>query len=134
MSSGYYRRSSGGGLYDMSSYVAVAGTPQVDSCCVFGLTPQEVRYLKVRQVMLYMMVSDCLGDTVSQGKFQMSLSNSDGQSSPHHGVRVEVGFWLLVLFTPPGPQATTIVVLNALGYIGFKVIATSGDMKVPPAL
>ena len=74
-----------GGAYDMSSYVAVAGTPQVgviltltvnliltltpilsiclillslfvhltllqvDSCHVFGLTPQEVRYLKVRK-------------------------------------------------------------------------------------
>ena len=32
----------------MSSYVAVSGTPSRDSCNVFGLTPQEVRYLRVR--------------------------------------------------------------------------------------
>lgn len=101
MTAAYYRRSSGGsgGMYDMSSYVAVAGTPQVNNCNVFGLTPQEVRYLK--------------------GKFQLCLSADTGASSgqqhnPHHGIRVE---------------ATTIVVLNALGYIGFKVIATSGDVK-----
>ena len=35
-------------MHDMSSYVAVSGTPQNDTCYVFGLTPQEVRYLKVR--------------------------------------------------------------------------------------
>ena len=88
----------------------------------------------------------------SQGKFQMSLG-AEGNHNPHHGIRVEVSMasssskykssahvqltkWL---------QATTIVVLNALGYIGFKVnsnhrqyfpqygdlkvIATSGDLK-----
>ena len=32
---------------DMSSYVAVQGIPRKDSCSVFGLTPKEVRYLKV---------------------------------------------------------------------------------------
>jgi hypothetical protein len=37
----------GGSLHDMSSYVAVSGTPQNDTCSVYGLTPQEVRYLKV---------------------------------------------------------------------------------------
>jgi hypothetical protein len=38
----------GSSMHDMSSYVAVSGTPQNDTCYVFGLTPQEVRYLKVR--------------------------------------------------------------------------------------
>ena len=32
----------------MSSYVAVAGKPSGDSVCIFGLTPQEIRYLQVR--------------------------------------------------------------------------------------
>ena len=32
---------------DMSSYVAVQGVPRKDNCNVFGLTPQEVRYLRV---------------------------------------------------------------------------------------
>ena len=31
----------------MSSYVSVLGTPTGETCCVFGLTPQEVRYLQV---------------------------------------------------------------------------------------
>ena len=34
---------------DMSSYVAVTGTPMKDMCQVFGLTPREVRYLRVRK-------------------------------------------------------------------------------------
>ena len=32
---------------DMSSYIAVQGIPREDSCQVFGLTPRELRYLKV---------------------------------------------------------------------------------------
>ena len=32
---------------DMSSYVAVQGTPRKDNSFVFGLTPKEVRYLRV---------------------------------------------------------------------------------------
>ena len=35
---------------DMSSYVAVSGRPESNYCCVFGLTPQELRYLKVYNV------------------------------------------------------------------------------------
>merc|ERR1711978_207685 len=31
---------------DMSSYVAVQGTPRKDNSFVFGLTPKEVRYLR----------------------------------------------------------------------------------------
>ena len=52
-----------------------------------------------------------------QSKFQLHLSQSHSQpqQNPHHGLKVE---------------ATAIVVLNALGYIGFKVISTSGDSKV----
>lgn len=33
----------------MSSYVAVVGKPTAETCCIFGLTPQEVRYLQVRR-------------------------------------------------------------------------------------
>ena len=32
---------------DMSSYVAVTGIPEANYCGVFGLTPQELRYLQV---------------------------------------------------------------------------------------
>ena len=32
---------------DMSSYIAVQGTPWEDNCQVYGLTPRELRYLKV---------------------------------------------------------------------------------------
>ena len=32
---------------DMSSYVAVTGKPEANFAAVFGLTPQELRYLKV---------------------------------------------------------------------------------------
>ena len=32
---------------DMSSYVAVTGTPLREACQVFGCTPREVRYLRV---------------------------------------------------------------------------------------
>ena len=35
----------------MSSYVAVAGKPTGDSVCIFGLTPQEVRYLQVQNLL-----------------------------------------------------------------------------------
>ena len=54
---------------------------------------------------------------ILQSKFQLHLSQSHSQPqhNPHHGLKVE---------------ATAIVVLNALGYIGFKVISTSGDSKV----
>ena len=42
-----YSYSTSGQVTDMSSYVAVTGTPQANNCCVFGLTPQELRYLQV---------------------------------------------------------------------------------------
>merc|ERR1712079_48835 len=72
---------------DMSSYVAVQGTPRKDNSFVFGLTPKEVRYLR--------------------SKFHSSRRPSDG-------------VWV---------QANPIVVLNALGYIGFKVVSTCGDTE-----
>ena len=34
-------------IVDMSSYVAVTGRPELNCSSVFGLTPQELRYLKV---------------------------------------------------------------------------------------
>ena len=45
-------------LQDMSSYVAVQGTPRKDSSFVFGLTPKEVRYLRVREEHFRLNVSD----------------------------------------------------------------------------
>merc|ERR1719312_2316861 len=75
---------------DMSSYVAVSGRPESNYCCVFGLTPQELRYLK--------------------GKFQFVRKNGE-TGHTQHGYRVE---------------ASPLVVLNALGFIGFKVIAVAG--------
>ena len=45
----------------------------------------------------------------------MDLSHPPGQQHPQHGVKVE---------------ATAMVVLNALGYAGFKVISTCGEKKV----
>ena len=117
----YYRRpsSSTTTLQDMSSYVAVEGTPILDNCNVFGLTPHEVRYLQVRgcntPADLKAGIPNCETPPYLQSKFQLHLSSSPPQQNPHHGIRVE---------------ATAIVVLNALGYIGFKVISTSGDKKV----
>ena len=98
-------------MQDMSSYVAVEGTPILDNCNVYGLTPHEVRYLQVKVLLLLIRKLAAY----LQSKFQLDLSCSPPQQNPHHGVRVE---------------ATAIVVLNALGYIGFKVISTSGDKKV----
>ena len=37
----------------MSSYVAITGKPTGDSICIFGLTPQEVRYLQVKSELVY---------------------------------------------------------------------------------
>ena len=38
----------------MSSYVAVVGKPVGESVCIFGLTPQEVRYLQVIKVSIFL--------------------------------------------------------------------------------
>ena len=54
-----------------------------------------------------------------QTKFLVHLSPSPGQPSPQPGLKVE---------------ATAMVLLNALGYIGFKVISTCGDKKVGSVL
>ena len=35
---------------DMSSYVIVQGTPRKENSSVFGLTLQEVRYLRVSEI------------------------------------------------------------------------------------
>lgn len=47
MMSQYSYVSSSHSSVDMSSYVAVTGKPEANHCSVFGLTPQELRYLKV---------------------------------------------------------------------------------------
>ena len=93
----------------MSSYVAVVGKPTGETVSIFGLTPQEVRYLQV-----------CIADwnkylkwfkIFFQSKFPDSLKHDSGWNPPH-GIRLE---------------CACIVILNALGYIGFKVISTAGD-------
>lgn len=95
----------------MSSYVAVVGKPTGETVNIFGLTPQEVRYLQV-----------CISDwntssilnwyeCLLQSKFPDSLKHDSGWNPPH-GIRLE---------------CACIVILNALGYIGFKVISTAGD-------
>lgn len=48
---------------------------------------------------------------LSQSKFPEHVKHEEGWN-PKHGIRLE---------------CTCIVVLNALGYIGFKVVTTSGD-------
>ena len=37
-------------VMDMSSYLAVTGTPVKEASQVFGCTPREVRYLRVRHI------------------------------------------------------------------------------------
>ncbi|XP_023333627.1 uncharacterized protein LOC111705355 [Eurytemora carolleeae] len=101
-------------LHDMSSYVAVSGTPNNDCCTVFGLTPQEVRYLKGK----FPSVRSPNGSNSHQNHHSQQ-SHQTHQTHPtslpqQHGIRLE---------------ATAVVVLNALGYIGFKVITTCGDSK-----
>ena len=41
----------------MSSYVAITGKPTGDSICIFGLTPQEVRYLQVKSELVYHVIT-----------------------------------------------------------------------------
>merc|ERR1711936_828880 len=94
---GYYGHQNLG--TDLSSYVAVVGAPTRDASHVFGLTPQEVRYLK------------------SKFPPRTSQENSTPPAAAHH------------------PQhdisvpASSVVLLNALGYIGFKVVTTCGDSQ-----
>ena len=100
---------------DMSSYIAVQGTPWEDACQVFGLTPRELRYLKV-----YCLNNDESIDICSfQMKFMNTRRPSDPTSSPLSNL-------------PHGASLPTspVVVLNALGYIGFKVISTCGSSQV----
>ena len=46
----YNYMSSSTSTVDMSSYVAVTGKPETNFSCVFGLTPQELGYLKVGKI------------------------------------------------------------------------------------
>merc|ERR1712037_426866 len=94
---GYYSHQNLGA--DLSSYVAVVGAPTRDASHVFGLTPQEVRYLK------------------SKFPPRTSQENPNTPATPHHpqhGISV---------------PASSVVLLNALGYIGFKVVTTCGDSQ-----
>ena len=70
-------------MHDMSSYVAVSGTPQNDTCYVFGLTPQEVRYLKVRDHNTY--DPWLLGYVASMLRVYMALLQHDYVASMQFG-------------------------------------------------
>ena len=81
----------GGSMHDMSSYVAVSGTPQNDTCYVFGLTPQEVRYLKVRDhntydpwLLGYVVFMQC-GYMASMQRWCMASTQNGYVASLQHG-------------------------------------------------
>ena len=95
----------------MSSYVAVVGKPTGENVSIFGLTPQEVRYLQVNTAKIHFHLDFESLDFSLQSKFPDSLKHDSGWNPPH-GIRLE---------------CACIVILNALGYIGFKVISTAGD-------
>ena len=85
-----------------------------DSCQVFGLTHRELRYIKVYSLFLYQFAL--------KNKFLNMRRPSDLNSSP-----------------PPFPShpprgvsmpISPVVVLIALGYIGFKVISTCGNSEL----
>ena len=95
----------------MSSYVAVVGKPTGENVSIFGLTPQEVRYLQVNTAKIHFDLDFESLDFSLQSKFPDSLKHDSGWNPPH-GIRLE---------------CACIVILNALGYIGFKVISTAGD-------
>ena len=95
----------------MSSYVAVVGKPTGENVSIFGLTPQEVRYLQVNTAKIHFDLNFESLDFCLQSKFPDSLKHDSGWNPPH-GIRLE---------------CACIVILNALGYIGFKVISTAGD-------
>ena len=95
----------------MSSYVAVVGKPTGENVSIFGLTPQEVRYLQVNTAKIHFDLNFESLDFSLQSKFPDSLKHDSGWNPPH-GIRLE---------------CACIVILNALGYIGFKVISTAGD-------
>ena len=99
-------------MHDMSSYVAVSGTPQNDTCYVFGLTPQEVRYLKVRDHNTY--DPWLLGYVASMLRVYMALLQHDYVASMQFGyvASMQRGY--------PGFNATWIRGFNATCIRGFK--------------
>ena len=60
---------------DMSSYIAVQGTPRKDNCNVFGLTQQEVRYLKVGEILIVKDLVILVEDFVNQPEVLIFLSS-----------------------------------------------------------
>ena len=65
---------------DMSSYVAVTGKPEANFAAVFGLTPQELRYLKVNASNVSFLLTFLF--PLFQEKFQQVRRN--GENSPQH--------------------------------------------------
>ena len=101
---------------DMLSYIVVQGVPREDTCSVFGLTHKEVRYLRVRTFFRSNLIA-----YKPNLKTKFNTSRRPSKTSP---------------VPPPNPMhgisipASTVVVINALGFIGFKVVSSSGDIKV----
>jgi hypothetical protein len=71
------------------------------------------KYFETAKVDLFLILKIQVNDFFLkfQSKFPERMKEEPGWN-PAHGIRLE---------------CTCVVVLNALGYIGFKVIATSGD-------
>ena len=101
---------------DMSSYIVLQGVPKEDICSVFGLTHKEVRYLKVRKT--------CRSDLIPSKpnlKTEFIMNRRPSNTSP---------------VPPPNPMhgisipASMVVVINALGFMGFKVVSSSEDLQV----
>ena len=118
---------------DMSSYVAVTGKPEANHCSVFGLTPQELRYLKVCIITSLRRLVLCPHLNFFQEKFNQIRRNGEngislngytiGIGNKHCGV---LPFSLLIA------EASPLVILNALGFIGFKVAGVAGTFQVSP--
>ena len=119
---------------DMSSYVAVTGKPEANHCSVFGLTPQELRYLKVGIITSLRRLVLCPHFNFFQEKFNQIRRNGENGISLN-GYTIGIGnvtmrsrptFSLLIA------EASPLVILNALGFIGFKVAGVAGTFQVSP--
>ena len=67
----------------MSSYVAVQGTPRKDSSYVFGLTPKEVRYLRVTTMVSYELYNCIVNKRLFPNIVRQNYTNSWDQTGQH---------------------------------------------------
>ena len=79
---------------DMSSYVAVTGKPEANFAAVFGLTPQELRYLKVNASNVSFLLTFLF--PLFQEKFQQVRRN--GENSPQHVHGYTIGRQRCIVF------------------------------------